>query len=996
MTKTVILLNPYGTDVTDFVNGTPLVPQLLNGTIMAPGDTLYTLPYNWNVSGISNINAGVTLLDAKLHATSGDILVFGYSEGCQIADKWLTNDGPTSSISPSNLSFLLIGNADRKYGGFCYGQAAFNPVAWTGGKPSGTPYTVTDFTRQYDPIGDFPNATAIVAALDALEAVTAGPNVLNAAMQSVADVVASTVDSTAALNALAGLLLIHIDYLSVAVADAGNVSLVEGNITWVWSPTYPIPLLGVSTLSPRSDLQTRPVIEDAFDRPVTLPLPDYGALILALAPSWATQVPSAPVQQPTSQAVASTQTQLPTQQVLSLQSQLQNAIWQGFLQIVDGFLDLSTTPSDQLATWASGVNAIGDDFTASVAATSTFWQAAGTAITAWLSTLNFPTLVSTITSAWNTYMAAETTLTSGEWATIDQLLGVVGIDTTTGHNIQWASIISQITALQTLLASPPVSSAAWASWWTTTLEDLGVGSTAAVNTANFLSGNYAAAINANAWATRVINDLTILLDVFHLTYNLGTSTDPPGTLGVGGVGAGKPTWYSAWNDLLELLGLVNSTSTPTIAAPTIGTSAIPATKVGNVLGQSSLGADVQAILDFVANALGHSGTGHTLTNIETYLGLIPPANVTNVLGGANLGDDVTSVQGQATTQNTWWGRLMTDVSIYLDLFHVTYPVGSPSDGPTTTISGVRTWYSAIADILALFGVVHSVSAPSNPASDVGTATNVAAAAATTAGTNASIAIAANQATKDAIVSATTGAPVTGTSTTDVTTGLSNIPSTNIVGQTGAAVAFGAVGGGNSTNLSSATSGSISWTHAIATGDLSVLVFAAYSAPSGQTPSPSTVTYGGAAMTLLQREVSSVSGGADYVITEAWVLKAPPSGSKTVVVSVSGANFGPLSGDSVSYSASKVGTVGPNTGGGSSSLSMSAASTTGNMVVGAFGVATNFSALPAFSAYSKTQRYNSFGLVLGDAAGASSVAFGVTASGTASLVQWAGITVELSN
>jgi hypothetical protein len=79
------------------------------------------------------------------------------------------------------------------------------------------------------------------------------------------------------------------------------------------------------------------------------------------------------------------------------------------------------------------------------------------------------------------------------------------------------------------------------------------------------------------------------------------------------------------------------TTTPT------GSTPVQSTKVANVLGGSSLGADVQAILDYIANALGHSGTGHTLTQIETYLGLIPSGNVTNVLGGSDLGHDLTNI-----------------------------------------------------------------------------------------------------------------------------------------------------------------------------------------------------------------------------------------------------------------------------------------------------------------------------------------------------------------
>lgn len=397
----------------------------------------------------------------------------------------------------------------------------------------------------------------------------------------------------------------------------------------------------------------------------------------------------------------------------------------------------------------------------------------------------------------------------------------------------------------------------------------------------------------------LMQDVTVLFDVFHTTYQAGTSTDAPGTLGTNG----KPTWFSCWNDILSMVGLWTNTSTPTTPAPAIG-------------------------------------------NVMT--------------------------------------RVTNDLLILLDVFHLTY---------TST-----QWNNAWTDLLALFGIVNATSAPTNPTPTIGPSITSAQATATTAATNASIAIASNQATNDAIVSATTGAPVTGTSTTDVTTGLSNIPATNVVGLTGAAVAFGAVGGGNSNNNSGGTTDSLTWTHTIATGDLGVLVFVAVNIATGQTVTTS-VTYGGTAMTLLGSEPSSALG-TGFTILQAWWLKAPASGSKTVVASASGANINFMTGDSVSYSASKVVNVGLNTGGGSASLSMSAASVTGNMVVGAFANYTNFTAV-AMSAYSQTQRYNSgassIEMAIGDGPGASSVAFTATGNSAHSTAnQWTGITVELSN
>lgn len=285
MSKTVILLNPMGTDVTPYVNHTSGYAQLLNGTVAAPGDTVYTLPYT-NQPGVANISAAVPMLDTKLKATSGEVLVFGYSEGCQIADWWLADQGstPATGVSPSLVSFLMIGNADRKYGGFAYNRSIFNSVGYTAGKPDATPYTCVDLARQYDPIADFPTATPIVNALVGLSYVGSDQNVYAGALQSVATVMASTPYSQAVSNAACGLLWIHTGlgvagtgYMSVTVSDPQNLSLADGNITWVWSPTYPVPLLGTGGTFPQSDLQLRTQIEQAYTRPVTIPMPNYGA-----------------------------------------------------------------------------------------------------------------------------------------------------------------------------------------------------------------------------------------------------------------------------------------------------------------------------------------------------------------------------------------------------------------------------------------------------------------------------------------------------------------------------------------------------------------------------------------------------------------------------------------------------------------------------------------------------------------------------------------------
>jgi hypothetical protein len=78
VSKTVVLLNPMGADVTPFVDGSLPGAQLLRGTILQPGDTLYTVPYV-NNAGAANIAAGSTMVDNKVNSTAGDILLVGYS-----------------------------------------------------------------------------------------------------------------------------------------------------------------------------------------------------------------------------------------------------------------------------------------------------------------------------------------------------------------------------------------------------------------------------------------------------------------------------------------------------------------------------------------------------------------------------------------------------------------------------------------------------------------------------------------------------------------------------------------------------------------------------------------------------------------------------------------------------------------------------------------------------------------------------------------------------
>jgi hypothetical protein len=89
-------------------------------------------------------------------------------------------------------------------------------------------------------------------------------------------------------------------------------------------------------------------------------------------------------------------------------------------------------------------------------------------------------------------------------------------------------------------------------------------------------------------------------------------------LGTGGLPSGITVAHTAISDWATAL------SAATFAA----------SQITNVLGSANLGADVQAIVDKIANAMGQSGTGHTLANLLTYLEAIPGRNLAGALNTA--------------------------------------------------------------------------------------------------------------------------------------------------------------------------------------------------------------------------------------------------------------------------------------------------------------------------------------------------------------------------
>lgn len=294
MSRTLIVIDPFGFNLVSL----GLHYLLLKGTLVRPGDTVYRLPYT-NLGGIDNINDGVETLNTKLNSTSGEILVFAYSEGAQIPTKWLREYGTTSPITPtSRLTFLLIGNAERRYGGFAYKHSTFDAVADTDGLPEPLPdgtstvhYRVTDFARQYDGVADFPTAPEIQQAIESVGGLSTDP--LNWAIRALQDVTNALIGNhkDAAMNAVLGMNLVHNNYFTVTPDDIHNVRYTDPDhplVEYVWAPTYPVPLLGTGSTFPSLDRDKRTLIETAYNRPVVLPKPSYAQISLFTTDFFAT------------------------------------------------------------------------------------------------------------------------------------------------------------------------------------------------------------------------------------------------------------------------------------------------------------------------------------------------------------------------------------------------------------------------------------------------------------------------------------------------------------------------------------------------------------------------------------------------------------------------------------------------------------------------------------------------------------------------------------
>ncbi len=94
-----------------------------------------------------SIQVGARRLDGLIRSLDGPLTVLGYSQGAQVAGTWLRMFASRADApDPERLSFILIGNPERKYG----------RQPWTlKVTPDTTQYRVRDVTRRGDNWADY-------------------------------------------------------------------------------------------------------------------------------------------------------------------------------------------------------------------------------------------------------------------------------------------------------------------------------------------------------------------------------------------------------------------------------------------------------------------------------------------------------------------------------------------------------------------------------------------------------------------------------------------------------------------------------------------------------------------------------------------------------------------------------------------------------------------------------------------------------------------------
>lgn len=140
-------------------------PTLFNGAVCVlhecvkvPTDATLDLAHVNGVIGEDGAIAdGAYSLDELLLDDNGEKLVFGYSQGAQIAGFWLRNFAPTTSVDRATTSLLLVGDPENTYG-----------VPWAPRVPTDTGFDVTEVWAQYDGWAEWPTRPDLLAYANAV------------------------------------------------------------------------------------------------------------------------------------------------------------------------------------------------------------------------------------------------------------------------------------------------------------------------------------------------------------------------------------------------------------------------------------------------------------------------------------------------------------------------------------------------------------------------------------------------------------------------------------------------------------------------------------------------------------------------------------------------------------------------------------------------------------------------------------------------------------
>jgi hypothetical protein len=241
--KTVLTLAPAFNDMS---------PTWLRGELFAAPNEVVKVPYN-NFPAAGNTHAGADKLDQMLHSTPGPKIVAGHSQGAQVADHWLRTYGPKSDIDPATVQFVLTGDLESRFGG-CSRVPGSGCVAAYGGPgfPDETRYTVKVIARQYDYYADCPSDLSVPEADKNRKA-------------------ANIVGGKGELKS------VHTNYSNIGLNDPGNQTFVDRHVTYILGApaTYFLPMV-TQQWTPNSqkvvdDARLRPIVESAFDRPMSAP-----------------------------------------------------------------------------------------------------------------------------------------------------------------------------------------------------------------------------------------------------------------------------------------------------------------------------------------------------------------------------------------------------------------------------------------------------------------------------------------------------------------------------------------------------------------------------------------------------------------------------------------------------------------------------------------------------------------------------------------------------